>query len=42
VLKTCFDTLEQFSVEGVDVEIIEKAEEMLEEARTNPNWVAEK
>ncbi len=41
-MKTCLETIESFSVESIDQQLIGKAEEMLEEAAGNPNWLAEK
>lgn len=36
------DEITKTSAQGIDTELIEKAESMLEEAKENPNFVAEK
>jgi hypothetical protein len=41
-LKSCIEIIEANSVEGIDPAVVEKAYDMIEEARNNPNWVAEK
>ena len=36
------DEIKNSSAQGIDMELIEKAESMLEEAKENPNFVQEK
>ncbi len=42
VLETAVKEVEELSVKGLEAELLERAEAMLEEARENPNFVQEK
>jgi hypothetical protein len=36
------DDINNFSAKGIDPELIEKVEDMIDEAKENPNFLAEK
>ena len=42
LLEIAMKEVEEFSVKGLDMDLLEKVEIMLDEARENPNFVAEK
>ena len=42
ILEQCIKEVEQYSVKGIEIDLLEKAEQMLEEAHDNPNFLAEK
>jgi hypothetical protein len=42
ILEPSLKEVEDLSVKGIDIDLLERAEAMLEEARENPNFLAEK